>query len=444
VLRSVGDDVFAGTVLEEGSLRVRVKATVQETKLRTIVAMVEQSEAYKSQTQERMERLADRIVPWNFLYAAAVLALTRSLEKVSAALMVDYSCALKLTGSIASLAALREAAALGFTVKGSKFFEAMALADTIVFDKTGTLTQATPKVVDVMAFDGWDRNEVLRLSACLEEHFPHPVARAVVNAAAARNLTHRDRHAAVEYIVAHGIASQLDGRRVIIGSGHFVFEDEGVSASATARAELEGRADGSSPLFLAVDNQLVGALCIHDPLKPYIAQTLDDLRQLGLRRVIMLTGDNQTIAARIAEQAGVDEFQADLLPEEKHDYLETLRAQGARVVMVGDGVNDSPALSAADVGIAMGDGADIAREVADITLATDDLTALVALRRLSQRLMVRMNRSYGFSIALNTALLLAGTAGVVQPQTSSLIHNTSTVALCAGNTRAYLPKGKAD
>ena len=301
VERGVGDNVFSGTAVEDGEIIVRVTADAGETKLRSIVALVEQAESFKSETQSRMEQLADRIVPWNFLLAGAVALTTRSLVKTSAALMVDYSCALKLTGSIAVLAAMSQSAQAGFTVKGSKHFEAMAAADTIVFDKTGTLTEATPNVACVLALDGWNRREVLRLAACLEEHFPHPVARAVVRAAAEKNLRHRERHADVEYLVAHGIASSLDGKRVVIGSEHFVVEDEGVSLTEEQKRRVADETEGLSPLYLAVDGELIGVIGIEDPLKAGVREAIADLRMLGFKRVVMLTGDGERTAARIAD-----------------------------------------------------------------------------------------------------------------------------------------------
>lgn len=437
VERVAGDNVFAGTAVEDGEIVVRVTADAGETKLRSIVSLVEQSEAFKSETQSRMERLADRIVPWNFLLAGVVALATRSLAKTSAALMVDYSCALKLTGSIAVLSAMRQSAQAGFTVKGSKHFEAMARADTVVFDKTGTLTEATPKVTCVLALDGWNRREVLRLAACLEEHFPHPVARAVVRAAAEKNLKHRERHADVEYIVAHGIASSLDGKRVVIGSEHFVVEDEWVPISPEQAERVAREAEGLSPLYLAVDGELVGVIGIEDPPKEGVAQAVSELRALGFERVVMLTGDNERTAARIAAEAGVTEFEANLLPEDKHAFVERLKAEGRTVAMVGDGVNDAPALSLADVGIAMGQGTAVAREVADITLTGGDLSALVALRRLSSELTERLDSSFKEVVAINSALLAAGIGGLVTPQASSLLHNASTVALSLRNAGPY-------
>jgi P-type E1-E2 ATPase len=352
--------------------------------------------------------------------------------------MVDYSCALKFAGSMASLTALREGAQHGFTVKGASCFEEIEKADTIVFDKTGTLTNGEPRVTKVIAFDGWDEDEVLRLSACLEEHFPHPVARAVVKAALDKGLEHRERHAEVEYIVAHGIASALDGKRVIIGSAHFVFGDEGVKINPHKKGGLTRRIGTASPLYLAVDHKLAGVICIEDPLRPGIAEKVVELRELGLSRVVMLTGDNAKTAARIAKAAGIDEFQADMLPEEKHEYLRKLTGEGRRVIMVGDGVNDSPALSLANVGIAMGDGAAIAREVSDVTLSGNDLGAIAQLRRLSCAYSQRMKGSFRSIIGINSALLGLGISGVIAPTLSSLIHNGSTVALSIRNTRPYL------
>lgn len=435
--RSVGDDVFAGTAVEDGEAYVRVRAAATDTKLRSIVSLVEQSEALKAESLSRREHMADAFVPWNFLLAAGVYFKTRSLVRTSAALMVDYSCALKLTGAISVLTAMSQSAREGFTVKGSKHFEAFATADTIVFDKTGTLTAAAPQVADVLSFDGWDRTQVLRFSACLEEHFPHPVARAVVNAAAEAGLEHRERHAEVEYLVAHGIASSLDDKRCVIGSEHFVVEDEGVTIEDDVRALIEEKLDGLSKLYLAVDGVLKGAIGIQDPLKPGAPEALAQLRALGFEHIVMLTGDNANAAARIAGKAGIDEFRADLLPEDKHTVIEQMRAAGRRVVMVGDGVNDSPALSAANVGVAMGSGTAIAKEVADITLTDGDLSSLVVLRRLALGLEERMDASFREVIGLNSLLLAGGVAGLIAPQVSSLIHNGSTVFLSARNARAY-------
>ena len=443
VERAEGDSVYAGTAVEDGEIFVRVTKGAGATKLRSIVSMVEASEDLKSETQGRRERLADAIVPWNFLLAGVVALTTRSLVKTSAALMVDYSCALKLTSSISVLSAMSQSAKAGFTVKGSKHFEELALADTIVFDKTGTLTEACPHLANVVPLGEWGADEVLRFAACLEEHFPHPVARAVVRAAEERGLAHRERHAEVEYVVAHGIASSLDGKRVVIGSRHFVVEDEHVSVTAEQEARIEAACDGLSSLYLAVDGELVGVLAISDPIKPGVPEAVAQLRALGFEHIVMLTGDNEVAAARVAKAAGITEFRANLLPEDKHAYVEEMRAAGRRVVMVGDGVNDSPSLSAANVGVAMGNGTAIAKEVADVTLTASDMAALVGLRRLSCELMRRMDTTFAQVMGFNSALLALGIAGIITPQMSSLLHNTSTVAFSVRDARAYDMKATA-
>ena len=438
VERSAGDDVFAGTVVEDGSILVRVRANTAQTKLRSIVSLVQTADSLKSEGQSHMEDLANKIVPWNFLLAGLVALTTRSLIKTSAALMVDYSCALKLTGSVAVMTAMSDAAKMGVMVKGAKYFESFAKADTIVFDKTGTLTEAQPRLACVLTTDGWSEDEILRLSACLEEHFPHPVARAVVNAARERGLEHRERHAAVEYIVAHGIASSIEGRRAIIGSAHFVFEDEGAQLESDIKERIESQMQGLSPLYLAVDGKVVGVLGIEDPLKPGVREAIADLHALGVKHVVMLTGDSERTAERIAREAGVDEFKAELLPEDKYAYVERIKREGRHVAMVGDGVNDSPALGLADVGLAMGGGSDIAKEVADIILTDTDLAAIVRLRRMSQGLIDRLTSSYSKVMLTNSALLALGITGMITPQASSLLHNGSTIAYSLGNAKAYL------
>ena len=438
VERSVGDDVFAGTVVEDGSILVRVRANTAQTKLRSIVSLVQTADSLKSEGQSHMEDLANKIVPWNFLLAGLVALTTRSLIKTSAALMVDYSCALKLTGSVAVMTAMSDAAKMGVMVKGAKYFESFAKADTIVFDKTGTLTEAQPRLACVLTTDGWSEDEVLRLSACLEEHFPHPVARAVVNAARERGLEHRERHAAVEYIVAHGIASSIEGRRAIIGSAHFVFEDESAQLDSDIKERIESQMQGLSPLYLAVDGKVVGVLGIEDPLKAGVREAIADLHALGVKHVVMLTGDSERTAERIAREAGVDEFKAELLPEDKYAYVERIKGEGRHVAMVGDGVNDSPALGLADVGLAMGGGSDIAKEVADIILTDTDLAAIVRLRRMSQGLIDRLTSSYSKVMLTNSALLALGITGAITPQTSSLLHNGSTIAYSLSNAKAYL------
>ena len=438
VERSAGDDVFAGTVVEDGSILVRVRANTAQTKLRSIVSLVQTADSLKSEGQSHMEDLANKIVPWNFLLAGLVALTARSLIKTSAALMVDYSCALKLTGSVAVMTAMSDAAKMGVMVKGAKYFESFAKADTIVFDKTGTLTEAQPRLACVLTTDGWSEDEVLRLSACLEEHFPHPVARAVVNAARERGLEHRERHAAVEYIVAHGIASSIEGRRAIIGSAHFVFEDESAQLEADIKERIDRQMQGLSPLYLAVDGKVVGVLGIEDPLKPGVREAITDLHALGVKHVVMLTGDSERTAERIAREAGVDEFKAELLPEDKYAYVERIKSEGRHVAMVGDGVNDSPALGLADVGLAMGGGSDIAKEVADIILTDTDLAAIVRLRRMSQGLIDRLTSSYSKVMLTNSALLALGITGAITPQTSSLLHNGSTIAYSLSNAKAYL------
>ena len=438
VERSTGDDVFAGTVVEDGGILVRVRANTAQTKLRSIVSLVQTADSLKSEGQSHMEDLANKIVPWNFLLAGLVALTTRSLIKTSAALMVDYSCALKLTGSVAVMTAMSDAAKMGVMVKGAKYFESFAKADTIVFDKTGTLTEAQPRLACVLTTDGWSEDEILRLSACLEEHFPHPVARAVVNAARERGLEHRERHAAVEYIVAHGIASSIEGRRAIIGSAHFVFEDESAQLESDIKERIESQMQGLSPLYLAVDGTVVGVLGIEDPLKPGVREAIADLHALGVKHVVMLTGDSERTAERIAREAGVDEFKAELLPEDKYAYVERIKSEGRHVAMVGDGVNDSPALGLADVGLAMGGGSDIAKEVADIILTDTDLAAIVRLRRMSQGLIDRLTSSYSKVMLTNSALLALGITGMITPQASSLLHNGSTIAYSLGNAKAYL------
>ena len=437
VERTVGDDVFAGTSVEEGEILVRVKADPGQTRIRSIVSLVKSADQYQSARQARREQLAARIVPWNFLLAGIVALTTRSIVKTSAALMVDYSCGLKLTGSIAVLSAMSQSARSGFTVKGSKYFDAVRDADTIVFDKTGTLTEATPRVAKVLGSKGWPQREVLRFAACLEEHFPHPVARAVVNAAMQKNLEHRELHGDVEYLVAHGIVSSLDGKRVVIGSQHFVVEDENISISPRQMHRIEREFEGLSPLYLGVDGKLVGALGIEDPLKDGVADAVDQLRSLGFERIIMLTGDNERTAARIAAEAGLSEFRADQLPEDKHAFVNELKAQGCNVIMVGDGVNDAPALARADVGIAMGQGTAIAKEVADITLSDGDLSSIVALIKLARNLSDRMDRSFYQVMGLNSAFLVGGISGVITPQTSSLLHNATTIGLSLAASRPY-------
>ena len=437
VERTVGDTLFAGTTVEDGDVLMRVASEPGETRLRSIVDLVKNADQYRSPRQIRREQLANSIVPYNFLLAGAVALITRDITRTSAALMVDYSCGLKLTGSIAVLSAMQQSAKAGFTVKGSKYFDAVEQADTIVFDKTGTLTEATPRVAGVLGFNKWDRDRVLRLAACLEEHFPHPVARAVVNAALERDLEHRERHAEVEYIVAHGIASSIDGKRCVIGSEHFVVEDEGVQITERQFERIAREANGLSPLYLAVDNTLVGVILVEDPIKQGVPEAVEELRALGFKRLIMLTGDHRKTAARVAAAAGVDEFHADMLPEDKHAFVAQLKAEGANVIMVGDGVNDAPALALADVGIAMGQGTAVAKEVADITLTDGDLSSLVVLRKLAVELSRRLDTSFRSVMAANSLFLALGITGAITPQTSSLLHNASTIVMSSAASRSF-------
>jgi heavy metal translocating P-type ATPase len=440
VTRHAGDSVFAGTAVEDGEIFIGIGADPANSKVRSIVSMVETSNADKSQEQVRIESAAEKLVPYNFALAAGVAAATRSLEKTASTLMVDYSCALKLSGSVAVMSAQREGAQKGAMVKGSLYFQRMAEADTIVFDKTGTLTEATPRVSNIVPLGGYTHNEVLSLAACLEEHFPHPVARAVVNAAFAKGLKHREMHTEVEYIVAHGIASSLDGQRVVIGSYHFVVEDEHVKVPQEVLVKINHKDNAASPLFLAVDGTLRGVIFIDDPIKPSVPETIQELKKLGFKRLIMLTGDNSKTAAIISKQAGIDEFRANLLPEDKLQIINELQSQGHKVCMVGDGVNDSPALAAAHVSVAMSGSSAIARETADIALVSDDAHALVDLRKISVILNKRMKHGYIFTVGFNSLLLLLGITGFLTPQASSLLHNGSTVAVSAINARKFLPE----
>lgn len=437
IMRQAGDSVFAGTTVEEGELYVEVTDNPDESRIHSILQMITGAEALKSSEQRRMEQMADKLVPWNFALAGIVALATRSLQRTAATLMVDYSCALRMSGAIAVMAAQREGARRGFVVKGSRYFDAMCKADTIVFDKTGTLTNAEPHLDFIEPYDGYTREEVLKLAACLEEHFPHPVARAIVNAAAQEGIEHREEHAEVEYIVAHGIASSLHDKRVVIGSMHFVLEDEHVQISDKELAEIESRAAGTSPLLLAVDSELRGVLYIDDPLRPETPDAIAQLRENGFSKIIMLTGDSTRAAKRMAKEAGVDEFYAELLPEDKQRIVRELQRQGRNVCMVGDGVNDSPALAAANVSIALGAGSAVAREAADIALTSDSLKSIIDLRKLSQELNRRTKQGYGFTLAFNSALLAAGIAGLLSPQQSALLHNGSTFALSAMNSRRY-------
>ena len=442
VRRSVGQSVFAGTVLEEGEIEVLVKAVSGSTRFEKIVTMIEDSEKLKSSVEGKAEHLADRLVPYTLLGTGAVWLLTRNITKTLSVLMVDFSCALKLAMPITVLSAIREAGENNITVKGGKFLEAVADADTIVFDKTGTLTKATPTVKEIVAFSEYSENDLLRIAACLEEHFPHSMAKAVVDAAKERHLSHEEMHSKVEYVVAHGISSSINDKKVLIGSSHFIFEDEG----CTIPSEYQDRYDSLKPeyshLYLAIEKQLVAVICIEDPLREEATEMVRDLKKAGIRKVVMMTGDSERTAAAIAKRVGVDEYYAEVLPEDKANFVEKEKAEGRKVIMIGDGINDSPALSAADAGIAISDGAEIAREIADITIAADDLREVVTLKLLANAMMKRIHKNYRNIVGINSGLILLGVTGIVQPTVSALLHNASTLMISLGSMKNLLDENK--
>lgn len=421
--------VYAGTVLEEGELTIQVKQTSGATRYEKIVTMIEETEKLKSGMESRAEHLADRLVPYTLLGTGLVYFLTRNTTKALSVLMVDFSCALKLAMPITVLAAIREANRRRITVKGGKFLERMAEADTIIFDKTGTLTKARPVVREVIPFNGESAEEMLRLAACLEEHFPHSMAKAVVHAAQEKGLTHEENHSKVEYIVAHGISSRVDGKKVVIGSYHFVFEDEKCCVPDGMEDIFERLPEDCSHLYLAMEGRLAAVICISDPVREEAAEVIALLRRQGFTKIVMMTGDSERTAAAVAAKIGVDAYDSEVLPEDKAAFVEQEHRAGRKVVMIGDGVNDSPALSAADVGIAISDGAQIAREVADITIEADDLYELAALRAISRNLMKRIRKNYIRIVGINSLLILLGITGTIQPTTSALLHNTSTIAI---------------
>ena len=424
-----GGAVYAGTVVEEGECVLEVKQASGQSRYDQIVHMIEQSEQMKSEAESKAANLADKLVPYTFAGSLISFALTRNVARALSVLMVDFSCALKLAMPLAVLSAMREAGRAHITVKGGKFLEAVAAADTIVFDKTGTLTHACPRVAQVVPFGGKEEAEMLRLAACLEEHFPHSMANAVVEEAKRRGLRHEEYHSKVEYLVAHGIASTVDGERVLIGSAHFVFEDEGCVIPEGEQERFDALPPEYSHLYLAVGGQLAAVICISDPLREEAKEVLSALRALGVTSTVMLTGDSYRTAAAIAAQVGVDDFRAGVLPADKAEYVARLRREGHTVLMVGDGINDSPALSEADAGIAISDGAAIAREIADITIAADSLWELVELRRIAMALMARIHSNYRFVIGFNGALIALGVAGVLPPATSATLHNLSTLGV---------------
>lgn len=428
VRRTLGSVVYAGTVLEEGELTILVKQTGGSSRYEKITAMIEESEKLKSGLESKAEHLADRLVPYSLGGTALTYLLTRNATKALSILMVDFSCALKLAMPISVLSAIREANQHKITVKGGKFLEAVAEADTIVFDKTGTLTKAQPTVAEVVSFsETKSPDELLRIAACLEEHFPHSMAKAVVDAAKEKHLDHEEMHSKVEYIVAHGISTTINGEKAIIGSYHFVFEDENSIIPEGMEEKFRHLPEEYSHLYLALEGVLAAVICIEDPLRPEAAEIIRQLKKAGLKKIVMMTGDSERTAKAIAKKVGVDEYYAGVLPEDKANFVEKEKAEGRKVIMIGDGINDSPALSAADVGIAISEGAEIAREIADITVAADDLAEILVLRMLSNRLMKRIHKNYRFIVTFNAGLILLGVGGILQPTTSALLHNTSTL-----------------
>ena len=443
VRKAEGSTLYAGTVVEEGECVFIAKAEGGSNRYDKIVAMIEESEKLKSSTENRALVLADKLVPWCLGATVVTYLLTRNATRAISCLMVDFSCALKLSMPLAVLSAMRECGSYHITVKGGKYLEALSKADTIVFDKTGTLTRATPQVVEVVPFSGCNEREVLQLAACLEEHFPHSMANAVVRAAKEHGISHEEMHSEVEYIVAHGIASRVGGERVVIGSHHFVFEDEKCTIPAAEQQKFDALKPAYSHLYMAASGQLVGVICISDPLRPEAAAVLNGLRALGIRNTVMMTGDSERTAAAIAKQVGVDRFFAEVLPEDKANFVQQAKAEGHTVVMIGDGINDSPALSAADIGIAINSGAAIAREIADVTIKADSLEELVALKAIANSLQKRVHANYRFVLTFNSALIALGALGILQPASSAMLHNLSTIGISLKSMTNLLPENKA-
>ena len=439
IRRTPGLSVYAGTLVEDGELAVRVTAFDSDTRIHKIAAMIDESEGLKAEVQSRAERMADAIVPWSFLLAGGIYFLTGSAVRAVSALLVDYSCAIKLATPLAILAAMREGLKRGVLIKGGRFLEAIASAETFVFDKTGTLTVSTPSVAEVVPFEGYDHDEVLRTAACLEEHFPHSLARAVVRQAELEALSHKEKHSTIEYIAAHGIVSHIGADKVLLGSAHFVFEDMGIVPSPEQQAIIERKRGERSMLYLAIGDRLAGFLCIEDPLRQDAAETIRRLHDTGVKRVVMLTGDNPYVARAVAGRVGVDETMAQLLPEDKTRLVKQWKQEGGSVVMVGDGINDSPALAAADVSIAMRSGADITQAVADIVLTDNRLTAIADARLLGAKVMQKIRRNYTFIVGANTLLLALGTGGAITPGTAALLHNLVTLGAGAFSLTPLLP-----
>ena len=440
VKKEVDSYAYAGTVVEEGELTIRVKEVSGSTRYEKIITMIEESEKLKSAVEGKAEHLADRLVPYTFLGTLLVGLFTRNLTKALSVLMVDFSCALKLAMPITVLSAIREASAHHITVKGGKYLEALSCASTIVFDKTGTLTKAQPTVKEVVPFGDFNAQEMLRVAACLEEHFPHSMAKAVVRAAQQQHLEHEEMHSKVDYIVAHGITSYIGDKRVIIGSHHFVFEDEGCKIREEYQERFERLPTEFSHLYLAMDGELAAVILIEDPLREEAIEVIAQLKTEGFRKIVMMTGDSERTASAIAARVGVDEYYSEVLPEDKANFVLKERERGSGVVMIGDGINDSPALSAADVGIAISDGAEIAREIADITIGADNLRELLTLRRLSTAMMRRIDRNYKSILAINGTLIALGVGGMIQPTTSALLHNASTLAISLKSMENLLHK----
>lgn len=439
VCKKLDSVAYAGTVVEEGEITIRVKTVGGSSRYDKIVTMIEESEKLKSSLEGKAEHLADKLVPYTLGGTALTYLITRNATKALAILMVDFSCALKLAMPISVLSAIREAGTHKVTVKGGKYLEAIAEADTIVFDKTGTLTKAKPTVVDVVSFEENNPDEMLRIAACMEEHFPHSMAKAVVSAARKKQLAHEEMHSKVEYIVAHGISTTIEDHKAVIGSYHFVFEDEKCVIPEDGQAKFDNIPEEYSHLYLAIDGRLAAVICIEDPLREEAKASVDALRAAGISKIVMMTGDSERTAAAIARRVGVDEYYSEVLPEDKANFIEKEKAAGRKVIMVGDGINDSPALSAANVGIAISDGAEIAREIADITVGADDLQALVVLKEISNALMKRIRRNYRFIVTFNAGLIACGVAGILQPTTSALLHNTSTLAISLKSMQNLLP-----
>lgn len=436
-----GGYAYAGTVVEEGEITICVKEVNGSSKYEKIMTMIEDSEKLKSSLEGRAAHLADRLVPYTFAGTGLVWLLTRNTTKALTVLMVDFSCALKLAMPLTVLSAIREASTYDITVKGGKYLEAMAEADTIVFDKTGTLTKAQPTVVDVVSFNGQSSDELLRIAACLEEHFPHSMAKAVVEKAVERNLVHEELHSKVEYIVAHGIYSTIEGKEVVIGSHHFVFEDEHAVIPEGKQELFDQLPEQYSHLYMAIEGKLAAVICIEDPLRKEAPEVIRRLKQCGISKVVMMTGDSDRIASTIAHKVGVDEYYSEVLPEDKAKFVENEKKSGRRVIMIGDGINDSPALSEASVGIAISDGAEIAREIADVTISADDLYEIATLKRLSDAMVRRINKNYHMIVGINTGLILLGVAGVFQPTMSALLHNTSTILISLKSMENLLDAG---